>query len=371
MDLSSVQSFIGIDLHKTVLTCAVMKRNKDIREVKNIDTKCVFKIVDFIKRQPGPIACAIESVGMYEWLWDLLEPHVDYLFLADATEVKRKRKRGKAKTDKNDALLMARLMIIDDLPIAYVPEKKYRTLRKLGRHYHRVSKLTAATKVQMRWILNQHNIRGPVDLNAHASGKWLLAHIDKLDSSSVFAFRQHLGTIQKLELDKAAIVQEIKVLAKDPEFKTAFEIIRSVPGINYVIGFIVLAEIADFDRFHSGDAIGCYTGLTERTIESAGKKAKGHISRCGNPTLRWALVEAATTLVRHDTKYKAMYERLMKNMGGINPDNKRKAKVAMAQKLIRWIWKMMQSGELFRKGEPTDLQSNLNNIRLQKLRKRA
>jgi transposase len=360
------ESHLGIDLHKTTLTLASRDPEKRVQKVQSIDTKCVDKIVKAISELPRPIICAIESVGMYEWLWELLEDKVDKLVLADAAEVKRMRKRGEAKTDKNDALLLARLLVIDEVPTAYVPNKTFRTLRKLGRHYHRVSQMLSDIKVQMRWCLNQKNARGPKSLNSASAQRWLLAHGYRLDSSSLFAYKQQLGMMERLETDKIAIVREMMLIAKDKRFERDMKLIQSVTGIGPVIGFIIHAEIADFTRFPSGDAIACYTGLTTRTCESAGKAKQGHISKCGNPTLRWALVEAATTLIQHDQKYKRMHQRIVMNKGSDNSVNRQIAKVAIAQKLVRYLRKMIITGEEFRKGEPTNRQAKLNQARLEK-----
>ena len=360
-------SYVGIDLHKTTLTIGCLDPEKRIRRVVKIDTKCVDKIVEAIISLPRPIACAIESVGMYEWLWDLLEDKVDALVLADAAEVSRKRKRGKAKTDKNDALLLARLLLIDEVPTAYVPEKDFRTLRKLGRHYHRTSKMLAEIKIQMRWCLNQNNARGPKSISPASAQRWILAHGHRLDNCSLFAFKQHLGMMERLETDKACIVREMKLIGKDEQFKRELDLIQSVTGIGPVIGFIIHAEIADFSRFPNGDTIACYTGLTTRTNESAGKVRQGHISKCGNSTLRWALVEAATTLIQHDQKYQRMHQRITMNKGADTSINRHIAKIAIAQKIIRYLRKMMITGEVFRKGEPTERQAKLNQIRLSKI----
>ena len=360
------ESYVGIDLHKATLTIGCRDPRSNIRKVLDIDTKCTGKIVEVISEFPRPLACAIESVGMYEWLWDLLEDKVDFLVLADAAEVKRKRKRGKAKTDKNDALLLARLLLIDDVPVSYVPNKTFRTLRKLGRHYHRVSEMLAAVKIQMRWCLNQHNARGPKSISSASAQRWLLGHGHKLDSSSLFAYKQQLGTIERMETDKVCIVREMNLIAKDDRFKRDMELIQSVTGVGPVIGFIIYAEIADFSRFPSGDTIACYTGLTPRTNESAGKVRQGHISKCGNPTLRWALVEAATTLIQHDQKYQRMHQQIVANKGTNSGVNRQIAKIAIAQKIIRYLRKMMITGEKFRKGEPTNRQAKLNQIRLGK-----
>jgi len=360
------ESYVGVDLHKTTLTIGCLDPDKNIRKVQAIDTKCVDKIVALIADLPRPIACAIESVGMYEWLWELLEDKVDRLVLADAAEVKRARKRGKAKTDRNDALLLARLLLIGEVPTAYVPNKTFRTLRKLGRYYHRVSQMLADVKIQMRWRLNQNNARGPKSINSASAQRWLLAHGHRLDSSSLFAYKQQLGLIERLEIDKISIVREMKLIAKDERFEKDMKLIMSVPGIGPVIGFIIYAEIADFSRFPSGDAIACYTGLTTQTNESAGKYRVGHITKCGNATLRWALVEAATTLIQHDQTFQRMHQQIVLNKGADTSINRHIAKIAIAQRLPRYLRAMMLSGEKFKKGEPTNRQAKLNQARLKK-----
>ena len=367
--MTKIKSFIGIDLHKTTLTIGCLDSKKNVVGVKAIDTKCVDQIVDYVKSFPKPVQCAIESVGMYEWLWDLLEDEVDELLLVDAAEVKRRRKRGEAKTDKNDSLHIARLLVIDHAPVSYVPPKEYRNLRKLGRHYHNLSQILAEHKTHLRWILNQHNARGPSNLNSDAAQRWLLAHGHKLNYASVFTYEQQVQMISCLEMQKATCIRQMNLIAKSDQFKKQFEILRTVPGIGPVISFIILGEIADFSRFKKSDQIASYTGLTERTSESAGNRKPGNISRCGNATLSWALVEAATTLIANDQKYRDMHQRIVDNKGARTGVNSQKAKIAIAQKLIRYVWKMMQTGEPFKKGESTGKQAQLNAIRLSKNRK--
>src|SRR3989304_2236865 len=92
-------SNVGIDLHKTTLTIAVRNSQGEIMDTVSFDTKCVNKITEFISGLPRPIHCAIESVGMYEWLWELLEPLCDKLILADATELRFRAGFRQAKTD--------------------------------------------------------------------------------------------------------------------------------------------------------------------------------------------------------------------------------------------------------------------------------
>ena len=362
MDTGMVfETYAGIDLHKTTLTIGALDATGETRLVEKIPTKCTGRILDVLAGLPGPVAVAIESVGMYEWLWELLEGKVEHLVLADAADIKRSSRRGAAKTDKLDALRLARLLLKDEVPISFVPEKTLRTLRKLGRHYHTLSETLAKVKTQMRWILNQHNLPGPTTLTGHSAERWMLGQSHLLDKASLLAWKQQLLLMVHLEADKAEVVREMRLIAKEDRYQDDFQILQSVPGLGDVLSFLVFAEIAGFDRFPNAEAIACYTGLTTRTQESAGKHGAEHISKCGNPTLRWALVEAATTMVRHDRKQKAIYERIAANKGQYG---KAIAKVAMARRLIRYLWRMMKDRTMFEKGEPTEEQAKLNKRRL-------
>ena len=98
INTSSFSSNAGIDLHKTSLTIAVRDSSGDLVKTADIECKCVNKIKDFVSSLPRPIHCAIESVGMYEWLWELLEPVVEKLTLADAVELVYRAGRRQAKT---------------------------------------------------------------------------------------------------------------------------------------------------------------------------------------------------------------------------------------------------------------------------------
>ncbi len=87
--------FVGIDLHKDTLTaCVYCSCCGEIRFQKLV-CKCRKQIAEFFGSLPHPHVVAIEAVGFYRWLWEMLEPLVDKLVLADAT-VKLVRWRGDA-----------------------------------------------------------------------------------------------------------------------------------------------------------------------------------------------------------------------------------------------------------------------------------
>jgi transposase len=215
-------------------------------------------------------------------------------------------------------------------------------------------------KIRMRWILNQHNLPGPENLTGDAARRWFLAHGVLLDSIASFSFSQFLDTVEHLELQQLPLRRQILSLSKLPQFHQDIELLKTVPGIADILAAIIVAEVAGFERFPDPESIACYTGLTERTQETAGRRSEGHISKAGSHTLRWALCEAAVTLVRSDPGYRAIYNRILKHTRC-----KAKAKVAMARKLICWLWRMVQTREPFRRTGSTFHTRNAHLVREQ------
>ncbi len=109
---------VGIDLHKDSLTlCVFCPCCGEIRFQK-IACRCRTQIAKFFSALPRPHVVAIEAVGFYRWLWDLLEPIVEKLVLADAMAARALAGR-RLKTDREDAQNVAELLAVGRLPLAY------------------------------------------------------------------------------------------------------------------------------------------------------------------------------------------------------------------------------------------------------------
>ena len=65
---------VGIDLHKDALMVCVLNKATGEDRFHRITCKCREQIVVFFRGLPRPHVVAIESVGFYRWLYDLLSP---------------------------------------------------------------------------------------------------------------------------------------------------------------------------------------------------------------------------------------------------------------------------------------------------------
>ncbi|MFC1672430.1 transposase, partial [Planctomycetota bacterium] len=174
-------SNVGIDLHDTTMTVSVRDRKGTEVARKKFPTKVVIKIREFFSTLEAPVWCAIESVGMYEWLWDFLDPmNFERLMLADANEFRYRAGRRPAKTDRIDAGFLSLLVFRNEVPLSFVPDKTTREFRRLCRHWHNSSRSLSSIKIRLSWILKQHNLPGPKDIAGPSAQKWFLAHGHKI-----------------------------------------------------------------------------------------------------------------------------------------------------------------------------------------------
>jgi len=322
---------IGIDLHKCQMTIAILDAATGDIRFERIACKCRDKIIAFFENLPKPHIVAIESVGFYRWLWDLLEPICSELVLADATQCRALAGR-RIKTDREDAANVAELLAAGRLPTAWAPPTHIAALRDVTRHRHYLSQQHARVLHRVKSIMNQVNRPGPARLKADGLLRYIKAQRDKLPEQFVDQLEMAVDELILLERQLARIDIRLRETLGDGPFQPLADRLMSFPGVKYIIAATIIAEIGDFTRFERRDAISRYAGLDPRTFSSDTTTRTGRISKTGSPDLRWALVQAAWVAVRCDPAVKSRWLRLRKRMGG------KRAIIAIARGMLRWMW---------------------------------
>ena len=354
-------SFIGVDLHKSTLTLVAVDAAGNNLTSLTCHTKCVERIEQWICMQPKPCRLAVEAVGFCEWFIDRFRPCVARRDIADATALASLRGKRR-KNDRNDAADVATRLARGDCPLGWIADEPLSQLRKLGRHWHCLSRTLSRVKHCMGSILLAANITGP-KLDAASAQKWLLAHGHLLKEVQREAFSNFLDIISLLERQRESLRRRIIAANRQPGFVQLVGLLKGVPGIDEIWGCIIAAEIGDFSRFPNADTLQFWTGLTPNNEESAGRTQSGHITKAGNATLRWALGKAAVTLCRSDARQESVRQRLIQRIG------KPKANVAMARRLLGILFAMVRDGSIYQGQQPTGHERKANEARMRHRRK--
>lgn len=117
--------------------------------------------------------------------------------------------------------------------------------------------------------------------------------------------------------------------------------ILSIPGINYRMGAMIIAEIGDFKRFSSPDKILAYAGLSPSTYQSGQLDGRySHMEKRGSRYLRYALFNAAKYVCVWDNAFAAYLAKKRAEGKHYNV-----AISHAAKKLVRVIYQMEKTGQ--------------------------
>ena len=332
---------VGVDLHKDTLTACVFCGCCGEVSFQKLSCKCRRRIREYFAALPRPHTVAIECVGFYRWLWEMLEPIVEKLVLADATQARALAGR-RLKTDREDSLNIAELLSGGRLPTSYAPPLEVQLLRDITRHRNGFSRQHARILHRVKSIMNANNRPGPARMRSDGLIRYLKAQGVKLPARHVEMLWQCVDALALTERQMQQAERTISEVVRRSLFQEVYAILTSFPGVALITAATVIAEIGDFKRFTHPKAIGRYAALNPRVYASGGKQRIGHIAKTGSADLRWILQQAAWTAIRTDEYVRRVFLRIAKRSG------RKAAAVAIARKLLTWMWVAVRKGEPYR-----------------------
>jgi transposase len=319
---------IGIDLHRQSLTFAAVHDGGQVRPPVRLECRDTDAILAAIT-ELAPFRAVVEATSCYRWLYDLLRPHGAVL-LAHPLRLRAMTHR-RSKTDRLDSQLLAQLLRLNQIPLAYIPEPRFQFLREITRLRGRLSRGQSQVKTGLRALLARHNLTAPYKVPYGKRGLYWLSRqsfgpVDDLVRDELL---ERFAHYQK-QLD--ALDARLKAVAADyPEVGA----LTDLHGVGLYSALLIVGEFGDVTRFRRAKQAAAYTGLTTRVYQSGDTCRHGHISRQGSPWLRWILVEGAMKLVRKDVPLANFYERVRKRSSA------KIARVAAARKLAEICWRRL------------------------------
>jgi transposase len=248
------------------------------------------------------------------------------------------------KSDEVDAEVLAEFLALGKLPRAYRPTPREREHRTLARYRAKCRQVVTRVRCRIRHILASYNADRPELFGAEGREHLATVTVTKADR---FVLDQYLLAHDQAMAQLLAAKLELKAFAArgDGAEKRAREIATSAPGVGETIAEVVLAELADVERFGSVSAASSYAGLVPGRRGSGDKVIELGITKQGSRLLRWAMVQAAWQAVRHSARWRAVYEQVKRRRGG------KRAIVAVARRLLVVLASMLKSGQMYAPNE--------------------
>ena len=374
MELTALHKrVIGLDVHQAQITaCAIIEDADGTTRIEQRQFGAFKRdrraLADWAAAL-SPDEVVMESTGIY-WKspYAALEVVGIRAQVVNARHVKNVPGR---KTDVGDAQWLATLARAGLLRGSFVPPAKLRELRLISRQRQKLVGQLASEKNRLHKVLTDGGVRLGVvvsDLHGQSARAMVKAIIDgqsphevlKLASRRLKASREEIFDALQGELTDShrfvldelmCHIEEIeariarfdaRLLDALTDERNALALLQTLPGVDLIGAAMLLVEIGtDMDVFASADRLASWVGICPGNNESAGKRKSGRV-RKGNPYVRRLLCEFAHAASRTQSVFQSKFQSLIVRRGH------KRAIVALAHKLLRTIFFMLNRGQHYR-----------------------
>ena len=289
-----------------------------------------------------PDRVVFEICSAAGWIYDIAKALNLEIEVANPSHQGWRWKKLKRKTDRDDALKLAQLSAMKQLPLVHVPNKAVRQKRSLIGYRRKLVERRTQIKNSIRALLDREGLSMP-----GGRAGWSQLALQKLKSMAVPISEisndclwrgqlwMELLQLEHIEHGLAEVTSALDSLGKKD---TAVQRLQSIPGVGPRLSEAIVAYLDSPGRFDNGKQVGSYAGLTPKQYQSGSMDRQGRISGHGNVLLRSLLVEVSWLGLRHNKWMNETYHRILRG----SQSRKKIAITAVARKLLVRCWAMMR-----------------------------
>lgn len=325
------------------MACIYVKRGdrQDSFEFKTVDT--LRSESTMLIKQHNADVLVFETCTAAGWLTDLSDELKQPYFVANPNGEAWRWSKIKRKTDRDDALKLARLTAMNQLPTAHVPTRSVRAKRSLLKFRQSIveRRVTLQNEIRALW-----QALGFAPLPADKCGWTKEARATMrqharplLDCDVENAWRGQLTMLldqfEYIRDQEKLTERKLEHLAKDD---ASIQRLLTVPGIGRVTAEIIVAYLDDPKRFNNGRQVSIYAGMVPVQYQSGQSDRRGRITKRGSRLLRKAIVECGWLLIRYNPWAHETVERISKSQ----KTRRKQAVVAMSRRMLVRCWAMLR-----------------------------
>ena len=298
---TTTKLYVGLDVHKeqTSIALADPGSKGEIRSYGSVATsqimleRVVRRIAKAHKIGLAELHVCYEAGGCGMWIARMFV-RLKVPCTVVAPSLIPSKAGDQVKTDKKDAIKLARLLRAGELVSVHIPDETDEAIRDLCRA--RVDAMDDLRRAKNRLLAMLRRLGFRYTGKTH----WTEAHKRYLRNLRLpFAchriiMEELIGQIDQLVARIERLEGHMELMCAEWVKKPVVEAIMTLRGFRIIAAMTVVSEIGDFVRFTHPRQLMSYLGLTPGEHTTGGKRKQGSITKCGNSHLRWMLVECAT-----------------------------------------------------------------------------
>lgn len=290
-------AYIGLDVHKDTIAVAVAECGRGEPSYEGVTANTPAKVAKLIERlsaryggerllwvyEAGPC-----GYGLYRQI--VASGHDAEVVAPSLIPQKAGERR---KTDRRDALGLARLSRSGELTAVWVPDQEQEAMRDLTRAREDMKKLELKARQTLGAFLLRHG-----RVYSQGKSRWTQAHFRWLETLRFDSPVQQLVVQEYIEAVKAAqrqvvgLEQQMREALPQWSLAPVAQGLMALRGISLISAMTILAELGDITRFDSPRQLMAYLGLVPSEHSSGNTRRHGPITKAGNGHVRRVLTEA-------------------------------------------------------------------------------
>ena len=293
---NSTTLYVGLDVHKDSIAVAhvAQEHGAEVTFLGTIGTRHVDidQLIRKLHSKAKHLVFVYEAGPCGYWLYrHLTQKGYDCWVVAPSLIPKKAGDR--VKTDRRDAVQLARLMRSGDLTPVYVPTVEDEAIRDLCRAREDAIADLKAAKFRLKAFLLRHDIRYT------GQATWGLAHLRWLSEvvcptpAQQIAFQEYVRAVTEHTERLQRLEQELQDQAKAWRLSPVVEALQALRGVQFTVAVTTVAELGDLTRFENPRQLMKYLGLIPSEYSTGERRRQGAITKAGNAHARRALVEGA------------------------------------------------------------------------------
>jgi transposase len=288
--------FVGLDVHKETIAVAYVaeERATEVISLGTIGTRqCdIDKLIRKLRAKGKGLHFVYEAGPCGYWLYRSLTKKDLTCWVVAPSQIPKKA-GDRVKTDRRDAVQLARLLRSGDLTPVYIPSVEDEAIRDVVRAREDVLKDLKAAKVRLKAFLLRQDIRYAGRANWSAAHLRWLAHVVCPTPAQQIVFQEYVRAVSEQTERLRRLEAELPPLVQTWRWAPVVEAIQALRGVQFLAAVTLIAELGDLTRFATPRQLMSYLGLVPSEPSSGERRRQGVITKTGNAHARRVLVEGA------------------------------------------------------------------------------
>ena len=323
---------IGVDLHTTQITVCYLTAKDEI----SIRKYQLCEIEQFVSSLQKTDKIAVEATCNTRWFCEQVKDAVERVVLVNPRAFCVVKNSVK-KTDKNDAINLARFLRADLLPEVRVRREEAEKVQSMVNTRSKLVRLKTSliNKIHALHVSNGRKLKKTSLSSEKGMGKVLLGEWNDVERIELEIIIEQIGSL------KVSIKKLDKAIEEEAGKLKGYENLVSMSGIGSLSAGILLSVIGNVKDFEKADKLASYFGIVPRVSNSNETVHHGRITKQGNKTGRTTLVQCSLAAIKKNEYLRKYYEQVKIRRGH------GKAKIALARKYLGIIYNTLTHNWVF------------------------